>query len=148
MREALQEEPGTLFVCSCYSIGKERAYLGAAAALGLKVSPDRLQCRLLALSLLPATLPANALMLLVATHTHTTAQRVPILSLHPLAPLGRAPAATELLLMGVDMAEQRRLLEDAERRQRLKRSLQLQAEAKAKARRQRRRNAASGDTAR
>lgn len=37
MREALDEEADTLLVCSCYSIGKERAYLGAAAALGLKV---------------------------------------------------------------------------------------------------------------
>lgn len=37
MREALQEEPDTLLVVSSYHIGKERAYLGAAAALGLKV---------------------------------------------------------------------------------------------------------------
>lgn len=38
MREALQNEPDTLMVVSSYHIGKERAYLGAAAALGLKVS--------------------------------------------------------------------------------------------------------------
>lgn len=37
MREALTEEPDTLMVVSCYHIGKERAFLGAAAALGLKV---------------------------------------------------------------------------------------------------------------
>jgi DNA cross-link repair 1A protein len=37
MREALQEEPETLLVVSSYHIGKERAYLGAAAALGLQV---------------------------------------------------------------------------------------------------------------
>ena len=37
MREALCEEPATLLVVSSYHIGKERAYLGAAAALGLQV---------------------------------------------------------------------------------------------------------------
>jgi DNA cross-link repair 1A protein len=37
MREALQDEPETLLVVSSYHIGKERAYLGAAAALGLQV---------------------------------------------------------------------------------------------------------------
>lgn len=37
MSEALHEEPDTLMVVSSYHIGKERAYLGAAAALGLKV---------------------------------------------------------------------------------------------------------------
>jgi hypothetical protein len=39
MRAALQDEPDTLMVVSSYHIGKERAYLGAAAALGLKVGP-------------------------------------------------------------------------------------------------------------
>jgi DNA cross-link repair 1A protein len=39
MREALHDEPDTLMVVSSYHIGKERAYLGAAAALGLKVGP-------------------------------------------------------------------------------------------------------------
>lgn len=43
----------------------------------------------------------------------------------------------------VDLAEQRRLLEDAERRQRLKRSLQLQQAAKKAKQRTRRRNSAA-----
>jgi len=37
MREALLDEPETLLVVSCYHIGKERAFLGAAGSLGLKV---------------------------------------------------------------------------------------------------------------
>jgi hypothetical protein len=37
MREALALEPRTLFVCASYHIGKERAYFGAAQALGIKV---------------------------------------------------------------------------------------------------------------
>lgn len=38
MQQTLQEEPASLFVVGSYHIGKERAYLGAAEALGLKVS--------------------------------------------------------------------------------------------------------------
>lgn len=37
MCEELHKESNTLMVVSSYHIGKERAYLGAAAALGLKV---------------------------------------------------------------------------------------------------------------
>lgn len=37
MQRTLEEEPASLFVVGSYHIGKERAYLGAAEALGLKV---------------------------------------------------------------------------------------------------------------
>lgn len=37
MQRTLQEEPATLFFVGSYHIGKERAYLGAAQALGIKV---------------------------------------------------------------------------------------------------------------
>ena len=37
MRSELAEEPACLFVVGSYHIGKERAYLGAAQALGCKV---------------------------------------------------------------------------------------------------------------
>ena len=39
MREAVAEEPATLFVVAAYHIGKERAFLGAAQQLGAKVRP-------------------------------------------------------------------------------------------------------------
>eukprot|EP00198_Chlamydomonas_reinhardtii_P013635 XP_001702972.1 predicted protein [Chlamydomonas reinhardtii] len=43
MREAVAEEPATLFVVAAYHIGKERAFLGAAQQLGAKVwaAPDK-----------------------------------------------------------------------------------------------------------
>lgn len=37
MRQCLADEPATLFVVGSYHIGKERAYLGAAQQLGLRV---------------------------------------------------------------------------------------------------------------
>ena len=37
MRQALAEEPDTLFVVAAYHIGKEKVFLGAAKALGCKV---------------------------------------------------------------------------------------------------------------
>ena len=45
MRAALAKHPETLFVMGSYRIGKERAYLGAARALGCRVhvSADKLR---------------------------------------------------------------------------------------------------------
>ena len=37
MRDALAEEPSTIFLVAAYHIGKERAFLGAALQLGCKV---------------------------------------------------------------------------------------------------------------
>uniref|UniRef100_A0A383V4K8 Metallo-beta-lactamase domain-containing protein n=1 Tax=Tetradesmus obliquus TaxID=3088 RepID=A0A383V4K8_TETOB len=53
MRSELAEEPACLFVVGSYHIGKERAYLGAAQALGCKVYADAAKRRLLQLLDLP-----------------------------------------------------------------------------------------------
>jgi DNA cross-link repair 1A protein len=47
MREQQQKHPQTLFIMGSYRIGKERAYLGAAKALGWKVhvNADKLRVR-------------------------------------------------------------------------------------------------------
>lgn len=57
MVEAMQNEekahPETLFVCSSYHIGKERAYFGAATALGWKIWVPPTKQRVLSLLSLP-----------------------------------------------------------------------------------------------
>lgn len=47
MREQHKAHPGTLFIMGSYRIGKERAYLGAARALGWRVhvNADKLRVR-------------------------------------------------------------------------------------------------------
>jgi DNA cross-link repair 1A protein len=54
MAAAAAAEPATLFVVGSYHIGKERAYLGAAAALGWRVHCTPTKHRLLRLLGLPA----------------------------------------------------------------------------------------------
>jgi DNA cross-link repair 1A protein len=68
MRDALAAEPSTLFVCSAYHIGKERCYLGAAAAVGVRVYVSAAKRRVLELLELPP-------------------QHMALLSDHPSAPL-------------------------------------------------------------
>lgn len=48
MKQEAKARPGTLFIMGSYRIGKERAYLGAAKALGWKVhvNADKLRVRL------------------------------------------------------------------------------------------------------
>ena len=48
MRQESKVHPDTLFIVGSYRIGKERAYLGAAKALGWKVhvNADKLRVRL------------------------------------------------------------------------------------------------------
>eukprot|EP00775_Hariotina_reticulata_P012755 gene12755-12884_t len=62
MREALVEEPSSLFVVGSYHIGKERAYLGAAQALGIQVYAPASKRRVLEL----LDLPSQQLQLLTA----------------------------------------------------------------------------------
>jgi DNA cross-link repair 1A protein len=58
MVDALREEhaanPKTLFVCMSYHIGKERAYFGAADALGWKIWASHEKCKVLRLLDLPS----------------------------------------------------------------------------------------------
>lgn len=54
MQEEMTREPATLFVVSCYHIGKERAVFGAAHALGgLRVYADAAKRATLARCALP-----------------------------------------------------------------------------------------------
>eukprot|EP00878_Enallax_costatus_P007518 GHUV01007874.1.p1 GENE.GHUV01007874.1~~GHUV01007874.1.p1 ORF type:complete len:518 (+),score=175.46 GHUV01007874.1:1203-2756(+) len=62
MQRTLHEEPATLFVVGSYHIGKERAYLGAAQALGIKVYAAAAKRHLLHL----LDMPAEQLKLLTA----------------------------------------------------------------------------------
>ena len=52
MRELAVEEPKTVFVVGAYHIGKERAYLGPARALGYRV-----YCKPAKLRVSPKALP-------------------------------------------------------------------------------------------
>jgi hypothetical protein len=60
MRELLVEEPATLFVVGSYHIGKERAYLGAAQALGMQVGIQQRLDTVRSCPVLPA-IPASIL---------------------------------------------------------------------------------------